>query len=530
MASATPNAVTSGASARGPPQLPGAANWSYNVASTWEHSAALSEEQQRVLELLAEHCTQRPLPEHLGEDEAGGMDGVAPAAVSSAPPGGGEDGEDMQGSLEDAVLQSSTQFYRWNSELEAARTSETEEKYRQYAATLQGHLQTCAGLLQKVHDTMSLLELLKTQHREVVGKTRALHDSCEKLVAEEERLAEFAAALRSKLSYFDELEKTAAHFHSANLAVDSETFMPLLQRLDECITYVTSNPQYADSSSYAGKFRQLQSRALATIRSRVQQVLRHAAEQVQAGIKEWKSNNSSGSLHGSASGGPPLPNGAASNGVSGPLLAEGSEAALLYVRFRAAAEPSLKGLLAGVGARAQRPEYAQLLTDCQRVYCETRLSLVSTVVAERVAEYTRDALPSLTRNGCSYLMQVCQMESSLFDALFPGDNGESGALQPLVEPLALQLYDTLRPAFIQLQDLDALCDLVTILKHEVLEEGLARRGEAVAALRPIILRTLADVQERLTFRTQAFIKEEVVGFVPHTNRFGLSWQADSIGG
>ncbi len=56
----------------------------------------------------------------------------------------------MRGALEDAVLQSSTQFYRWNSELEAARTTETEEKYRQYAATLKGHLQTCAGLLQKV--------------------------------------------------------------------------------------------------------------------------------------------------------------------------------------------------------------------------------------------------------------------------------------------------------------------------------------------------------------------------------------------
>lgn len=64
--------------------------------------------------------------------------------------GGGEEGEDIQGSLEDAVLQSSTQFYRWNSELEAARTSETEEKYRQYAATLQGHLQTCGDLIQKV--------------------------------------------------------------------------------------------------------------------------------------------------------------------------------------------------------------------------------------------------------------------------------------------------------------------------------------------------------------------------------------------
>lgn len=70
------------------------------------------------------------------------------------------------------------------------------------------------------------------------------------------------------------------------------------------------------------------------------------------------------------------------------------------------------------------------------------------------------------------------MESSLFDALFPGDDGEGGALQPLIEPLALQLYDTLRPAFIQLQDLDALCDLVTILKHEVQMPSFPTKGSS----------------------------------------------------
>ena len=41
---------------------------------------------------------------------------------------------------------------------------------------------------------------------------------------------------------------------------------------------------------------------------------------------------------------------------------------------------------------------------------------------------------------------------------------------------------------------------------QVLEEGMGRRGEAVQPLTPVLHRTLADVQERLTFRAQAFIK------------------------
>ena len=57
-------------------------------------------------------------------------------------------------------------------------------------------------------------------------------------VIEKERLLHFADALRSKLQYFDELEQISAQFHSASLAVESDSFLPLLERLDACITYV----------------------------------------------------------------------------------------------------------------------------------------------------------------------------------------------------------------------------------------------------------------------------------------------------
>ena len=54
-----------------------------------------------------------------------------------------------QEELEDIVLHSTNQFYKWHSELEAAFASETEEKYKQYAAELQGRLDTCADILGK---------------------------------------------------------------------------------------------------------------------------------------------------------------------------------------------------------------------------------------------------------------------------------------------------------------------------------------------------------------------------------------------
>lgn len=79
------------------------------------------------------------------------------------------------------------------------------------------------------------------------------------------------------------------------------------------------------------------------------------------------------------------------------------------------------------------------------------------------------------------------------------------------------LYDTLRPKLIHETNIDSLCELVDILKVEVLGEQLSRRSESLAGLRPTLERILADVHERLTFRARTHIRDEVIiyswGFV-----------------
>lgn len=72
------------------------------------------------------------------------------------------------------------------------------------------------------------------------------------------------------------------------------------------------------------------------------------------------------------------------------------------------------------------------------------------------------------------------------------------------------LYDTLRPKLIHETNIDFLCELVDILKVEVLGEQLSRRSESLAGLRPTLQRILADVHERLTFRARTHIRDEVI--------------------
>jgi hypothetical protein len=151
---------------------------------------------------------------------------------------------------------------------------------------------------------------------------------------------------------------------------------------------VANNPQYADSSVYLVKFKQLQSRALAMVRTHVLTVLKNASAQVQAAVKE---NSSTGGGNGK---------------VTAITLTEGAETSVLYVRFKAAGS-DLKALMEEIESRASRKEYSQILHDCHSLYCEQRLALVQGVVSQRISDYAKkEPLPALTRSGCAYLVQV----------------------------------------------------------------------------------------------------------------------------
>ncbi|KAG6514766.1 hypothetical protein ZIOFF_025136 [Zingiber officinale] len=431
-------------------------------------NAPLTEQQKAAILALSNAVAERPFPPNLcrfilpgfsiaEQVPAKGSDSVASPNVLTLEDSGAID----------VVLVNTHQFYKWFSDLESAMKSETEEKYRLYVNTLVDRVQICDGILQQVDETLNLFNELQLLHQTVATKTKTLHDACDRLIIlkclglkgipstvssliEKQRLIEFADALRSKLKYFDELENVS--FYSPNMSINSREFLPLLKRLDECISFVESNPQYAESGVYLVKFQQLQSRALGMIRSHVLSVLKGASSQVQAAIRD--------------------------SGSSRTTVSEGVEASIIYVRFKAAAS-EMKPILAEIESRT-RKEYTQILKECHKLYCEQRLSLVKGIVQQRISEFSKkEKLPSLTRST--------------------------------------YLYDTLRPKLIHEANLDSLCELVDILKVEVLGEQLSRRGESLAGLRPTLERILADIHERLTFCARTYIREEIANYRPSSD-------------
>ncbi|EPS73936.1 hypothetical protein M569_00814, partial [Genlisea aurea] len=473
-------AAATGTGKSGAPKS-GAVSKGYNFASTWEQNAPLTEEQKAAIAALSHAVAERPFPPNLVRTKVAGLEN---SASVSAKQSAAED----SGSI-DAVLVNTSQFYKWFTDLEAAMKSETEEKYQHYVRSLSERIQTCDTILGQVDETLELFQELQLQHQAVATKTKTLHDACDRLLMEKQKLIEFAESLRDKLNYFDDLENFANHFYSPSMNVAHDNFLPLLKRLDDCISYSENNLQYAESSVYLLKFQQLQSRALGTIRSFVLSVLKNASSQVQATIKSSAANQAS--------------------------VSEGIEASVIYVRFKAAAA-ELKPVLEEIESKKSRKEYAQFLLECHKIYCEQRLSLVKAIVVHRISEFSKkEPLASLTRSGCAYLMQVaCQLEYKLFAYFFPSSSGDVSSLNPLMDPLCTYLYDTLRPKLIHEANLDTLCELVDILKVEVLAEQVSRRGEALAGLRPTMERILADIHERLTFRARTYIRDEIANYLP----------------
>lgn len=95
----------------------------------------------------------------------------------------------------------------------------------------------------------------------------------------------------------------------------------------------------------------------------------------------------------------------------------------------------------------------------------------------------------------------------------------------LLESFSTILYDSLRPLYIRSRNIEMLCQVVYLLKTEISVEQLEQRGylcvllpnvpgDSVVPFKAIVRRMIQDVQERLTFLAQTYIRDEIAAYVP----------------
>ncbi|OXB79831.1 UNVERIFIED_CONTAM: hypothetical protein H355_000993 [Colinus virginianus] len=474
-----------------PPALEPAGREQRDRLSLWDrrpHPAApLSDRQtDSVLELKAA-AENLPVPPELPiEDLCSLTSQSLTVALTAAVPESTEDvllkGFAMLG-MENERIETAQQFFSWFAQLQTQMDQDEGAKYRQMRDYLSGFQEQCDGILHDVNSALQHLESLQKQYLFVSTKTGTLHEACEQLLKEQSELVDLAENIQQKLSYFNELENINTKLNSPTLSVNSEGFIPMLAKLDDCIAYISSHPNFKDYPVYLTKFKQCLLKAMHLIKTYTVNTLQNLTSQL------MKRDPSA------------VPN--SDNAFT-----------LFYVKFRAAA-PKVRTLIEQVEQRSEKmPEYQQVLNEIHQCYLDQRELLlgpsISSTVTELTSQNNRDHC-ALVRSGCAFMVHVCQDEHQLYNEFFTKPTPK---LDELLEKLCLSLYDVLRPMIIHVIHLETLSELCGILKNEMLEDHVQNNAEQLGAFAAGVKQMLEDVQERLVYRTHIYIQTDITGYKP----------------
>ncbi|XP_036396345.1 conserved oligomeric Golgi complex subunit 3 [Megalops cyprinoides] len=385
--------------------------------------------------------------------------------------------------LENTRIETAQQFFSWFSKLQSQMDQDEGAKYRHTRDHLSGYQEQCDAILNDVNTALQHLDSLQKQYLFVSTKTGTLHEACEQLLKEQSELVDLAESIQQKLSYFNELENINTKLNSPTLSVNSDGFIPMLSKLDDCIEYVSSHPNFKDYPVYLTKFKQCLSKAMHLMKTHTVNTLQNLTSQLTKRDPLGMAN--------------------ADNAFT-----------LYYVKFRAAA-PKVRTLIEQIEQRSEKiPEYQQLLGEIHQCYLDQREQLLSPSITSTITDLTSQNNKdhcALVRSGCAFMVHVCQDEHQLYNEFF---SKPTPRLDELLEKLCLSLYDVLRPLIIHVIHLETLSELCGILKNEMLDDHVHNNAGQLGAFDAVVKQMLEDVQERLVYRTHIYIQTDIIGYNP----------------
>lgn len=212
--------------------------------------------------------------------------------------------------------------------------------------------------------------------------------------------------------------------------------------------------------------------------------------------------------------------------ISDKQLNDTTMSALLYAKFRVGA-PELKQVGLEIQKRAVPPldpdqgteaEYQSLVNELHSNFAATRGKLIIPLVRKKLNEIAQApsssrGLVAFARASIGYIRGVCLDEFELWGEWFHGQGGLYDFLETICEPL----YDHLRPTIIKEDKIVRLCQLCTLLQTRYLldpDEETEPQDANQLDFSILIQPALEDVQTRLVFRAQAFLRDEIERYKP----------------
>ncbi|KAJ9099826.1 hypothetical protein QFC21_003826 [Naganishia friedmannii] len=506
----------------------------------WEANAPLNQVEIASLAILKDACSSRPLPVQLLQANAeAGPSTPRPTDVSTFPKSSqallqsalrgsrpsstlnSRSGSSSTLSSSQALYNQPTaiataqQFHEHFSHLTSSLLHSQDALYRSHLAEISGYKEACDLLDKELEDSSELVNGMIECLRWVEEKGESLRVAGEGLMQEETQ------QLAVRLEYFTYLEHAQRMLnHPGENLVMSEGFVAMVERLDSCLQYLKANRDFKDADVYLIRYQQCMTRSMTLIKMYFVNAIRTLGREVFKKINDRFE------------------------------LSETAIMALIYTKFTSFAFP-LRPLLAELELRAtqNKEELGNLLEDCHHAWIGVRRHLINPAVEKEIKgmEPNKTPLVDLTRDGCTYLKQVCTEEFNLFKQFFR--TGEK-QLYSFFETLCDHLYQYLRPRIAHEQNLQTLCEVCTVLQALMVQEidfdldtpnedrrdsyfppagsvGMERSMsyEPESSIQPhrptqrlhtakLLEMILKDTQSQLVYRSQAIIKNDVYGYYP----------------
>ncbi|OZC12789.1 hypothetical protein X798_00423 [Onchocerca flexuosa] len=390
-----------------------------------------------------------------------------------------------------------------------------------------------------------LVNELRSNYEMVTERTSSLHNACDRMMAYQTQIAAGAEQIHANLYYYTQYESIMKKLNTGKLSITGQVFTQILSTIDECLRFLKSHMHYKDSGTYVAKYEQCLSKAMTVIRMGVMTDL----EASHSAVKDRHMKLDIDSRQ---------------NGYS-----DDDTFALLYGVFAARASSVRSALNVAEQHFRDITEFHLMVTDCQQAYFRIRYEMLEPVIRSTIEGLKRNHENSscaLTRNGCAFLLRLCDDEFRLYKQFFTvGDDGSGSrsvaistpssphalilapfisgttSFDDFIESLCRVFYDILRPIIIHNPHLETLTELCTILKVEMIEErcGLMQSVMSVKRLvgytsgetsspsytddymaNPrngfvrVMTELVGDVAERIVYRISLYAQSDIVEFTP----------------
>ena len=411
-----------------------------------------------------------------------------------------------------------------------------------YRKNLERAVDFCGETVHDLDATLTRLNSMIEKHRKACLTTDEVNYKCTRLLNESKRLESMASKIREPLSHFTELVKLGPklglplrspgddennfldndelleieYSSTSILKPNMKEFEEVLLQIQSAIAYLYRHLHYQEASLYITSYQKLEKRALGLMTFEITRRIIDVASQTD----------------GSGNTGPvsSLPNADGTKQLESlPIYSkwkmEGSSLAKSISDLKAA--KNIRQTVISKNDDGAHHDHYDPLFECEKIYFQYREPIILPMISATLEKWMEtNQVNDLVRNGASYLLRILHLEYELYRDFFFGDehvesryvganeSDKDHMFENMADNFGNVLYDSARPVILSQHDVDSLCDLIHILKTEIIEGQLEGNRYNVHAMENITLQLLQDVQERLVYRVEKFILEEIELFDP----------------